>query len=220
MLSSDYILGLVEGEGCFSITIQRYVDRKPRKTNKKSKIKNPYLFRVNPTFRITQAKDDGFELLKKVKATIGIGAFQIQEREGKNGNYRCVVHYYVQGLNDCLRIKEYFGGMEFHTGKGKSFEKWCQCLELIQEKKHLTREGIMEICEIRDTMNFRKVKCKWTKEAIANVFDAKPIHQTAHFDPEQQKLIHNNNLDMFEYLKLRPGNRMKPALVQEPAESI
>lgn len=31
MLSKDYILGFVEGEGCFNIAINIYIDRKPRK---------------------------------------------------------------------------------------------------------------------------------------------------------------------------------------------
>jgi len=206
MLSKDYILGLVEGEGCFSVTIQRYIDRKPRKTNKKSNIKNPYLFRVNPTFRITQAEDDGFEALKRIKETLGFGRFQIQKRPDKEDNSRTAVHYYTQGLNECLRIKEYFYGLEFLTNKGKSFEKWCQCLKLIQEKKHLTKEGILQICDIRDSMNFRKTKCKWTKEEIEKVFEVNPIHQTAHFDPNQTSFLHNNSFDQKSFLEKKPGN--------------
>jgi len=220
MLSKDYILGFVEGEGCFSITIQRYVDRKPRKTKTRCKKKYPYLFRVNPTFRITQVIDDGCDVLKEVKETLGFGCFQIQRRSLADGNSRDVVHYYAQGLNECFRVKEFFTSLEFKTSKGKSFEKWCRVLDLMEEGKHLTREGLLEICDIRGGMNYRKSKCKWTKEEIIKVLDAKPIHQTAHFDPEQEKLIHNNNLDMFEYLKLRQGNRKKSALVPEPVESI
>jgi hypothetical protein len=218
MLSKDYILGFVEGEGCFSITIQRYIDRKPRKTKTRCKKKYPFLFRVNPTFRITQAKDDGFELLKEIRETLGFGRFQIQTRPDRERNSRTAVHYYAQGLNECLRVKEFFAPLEFLTRKGKSFEKWCQVLKLMQEGKHLTREGLLEICDIRNGMNYRKTKCKWTKEEIIKVLDAKPIHQTAHFDPDQTSFIHNNNIDMIEYLRLRPGNRKKAIVVPEITE--
>jgi len=213
MLSKDYILGFIEGEGCFSVTIQRYIDRRSRKTNHKSNIKNPYLFRVNPTFRITQAEDDGFEALKKIRETLGFGCFQTQKRPDKEGNSRTAVHYYAQGLNECLMIKEYFKGLEFLTNKGKSFEKWCQILELIQEKKHLTKEGIFQICDIRDMMNYRKTKCKWTKEEIEKVFDAKPIHQTAHFDPEQTSFLHNDSFDQKAFLEKGQGNNKKSRAV-------
>jgi hypothetical protein len=206
MLSDDYILGFVEGEGCFSITIGRYIDRKPRKTKFRCKKKYPYLFRVNPTFRITQAKDDGFELLKDIRESLGFGRFQIQNRSDKKENDREVVNYYAQGLNECLKVKEYFTQLEFKTSKGKSFEKWCQCLALIQEGKHLIREGLLEICDIRDGMNYRKTKCKWTKEEIIKVLDAKPIHQIAHFNPTQTSLLHNDSFNQKAFLEKKPGN--------------
>jgi len=206
MLSKDYILGFIEGEGCFNIGISKYIDRKPRKTNKKNHIKNPYLFRVNPTFKITQAKDDGFDVLKEIREALGFGHFQIQKRTLKEGNERDVVHYYAQGLNECLKIKNYFEELKFHTSKGKSFEKWCQCLKLIQEKKHLTKQGIFELCDIRDTMNYRKTKCKWTKEEIEKVFNVNPEHIFAHNDPNQTSFIHNSSFDQNAHLEKKQGN--------------
>jgi hypothetical protein len=209
MLSKDYILGLVEGEGCFNIAINKYIDRRARKTGRKNNIKNPYLLRVRPNFRITQVVEDGYDVLKEVQQTFGFGKFQHQKRAFEDGRQRDIVHFYVQRFEDCLKVKEYFEGMKFHTVKGKSFEKWGQCLDLIQQGKHTTKEGIMEICDLRDTMNYRKTKCKWTKEEVLKVLEQKPVHQTTHFDLEQQSLLHNNNIDMFDYLLRKQGNNKK-----------
>ena len=44
-----------------------------------------------------------------------------------------------------------------------------QTISKPRKKKHLTKEGILEICDIRDGMNYRKMKCKWTKEEIIKV---------------------------------------------------
>jgi hypothetical protein len=206
MLSKDYILGLTEGEGCFNISIGKYIDRKPRITGRKNKIKSPYIFRIRPNFRITQVIDDGLGVLEEIKETLGFGHFQIQKKSLSEYNSRDVAHYYVQSFEECLKIKEFFEGMKFHTSKGKSFEKWCQCLKLIQEKKHLTKEGILGICDIRDTMNYRKTKCKWTKKEIEKVFDTNPEHILMHHDPKQTSFLHNNNFDQKAFLEMQQGN--------------
>ena len=205
MISKDYILGLVEGEGCFSILFQKYIDRKPRKLNRRSKIKNPYLIRVSPTFRITLNTDDS-AVFDEIKQTLGVGAINIQRRSQTNDNERDVAYFYVDGVDGCSKVENFFKDLNFRTTKGESFKKWGECLELMRQKKHLTKEGILEICDLRDGMNFRKVKCKWTREEIEKVFEANPIHQTAHFHPEQQNLIHNNSFDLNSFLEKKPGN--------------
>lgn len=39
MISDDYILGFVEGEGCFNVTVAKYWDDKPRRGIRRRKNK-------------------------------------------------------------------------------------------------------------------------------------------------------------------------------------
>jgi hypothetical protein len=222
MISEERIMGFVEGEGCFSITIQRVIDRRPRKRDKPSNIKRPYLFTIKPTFRMTISARDR-QILEEARETLGFGQIYVQERSQKDPKCKDVAHYYAQGLKECLAAKDFFQRQTFYTKKGKDFELWCKALEIIKSGSHLEKAGILEICGIRDKMNKRASKGKWSAEAVEKILDAKPIHQTAHFDEKQEKLLHNENFDLQAWLKRKQGNSMKgkPELevAQTPAKA-
>ena len=38
------------------------------------------------------------------------------------------------------------------------------------------------------------------------ILEAKPIHQTAHFDPNQTSFLHNDSFDQKEFLRKNQGN--------------
>ncbi|MBT4870560.1 MAG: hypothetical protein HON47_03235 [Candidatus Diapherotrites archaeon] len=203
MLSKDYILGFVEGEGCFCIALGKYIDRRPRKLGRRSNIKNPYLFRVHPTFRISMCGADR-GVLEKIKETLGVGA--IYTRKIKNEFAQEGVQFYTKSLADCLKVRDFFKDMDFQTKKGKDFGLWCSALDIIEKNEHLTKEGILSICEIRDQINFLKRKNKWDTKTVKRILEAKPIHQTAHFDPNQTSFLHNDSFDQKEFLRKNQGN--------------
>lgn len=210
MLSTDYILGFVEGEGCFSILFQKIIDRKPRLGKWRAKKKNPYLFRLSPTFRVTNVEAN-LPVLEEIKASIGAGSIYCQKRNSdRNSN----VSYFTKGLAEALKVRGYFSTLTFKTTKGKDFALWCKCLELFEQKKHLSKEGILEICQLRDQMNFRKTKNKWTTEKVKRIFEEKPVHITAHIDLDQQQLIHNSSSASDSWLCLKQGNSMPNRFVK------
>jgi len=216
MLSKDYILGFVEGEGCFSVGIGRYIDRRPKVRSKPSNIKNPYLFQVKPMFVITNVETNK-QLLEEIRENIGVGKVYFTKRD-QSLSQQNVAQYRVQALGDCLKVKDYFAGIEFRTEKGKDYLNWCKCLELIAKGTHLTKEGLLELCGLRDQMNFRKTKNKWTTEEIRKILDEKPLHQTGFFDAAQQSLIHNSSegkTDLKEWLSSKQGNN-KPSRATSP----
>ena len=43
-----------------------------------------------------------------------------------------------------------------HSSKQRNFEKFAECVELIEAGRHLTHEGLVEIVEIAETMNRQK----------------------------------------------------------------
>ena len=203
MLSKDYILGFVEGGGCFSIAIGKNIDRRERKVGRKNNIKNPYLFTVRPSFRITNSASNR-KVLEEIKETLGFGQIYTQERN--NNRSQTVAYFYTKSVAECQKAKEFFSGLEFRTTKGKDFALWCQGLELIQQGKHLKKEGLLEVCRLRDQMNFRPTKNKWSTEEIKRILDEKPNHFVAHEAPEQAPLIHNSETHFSPWLEKNQGN--------------
>jgi len=194
MISDDYIMGFVEGEGCFSVAIQRYIDRKPRKTKTIARRKDQSIgFTVRPSFRITAVAQEN-AVLYAIKDRLGVGNIYTQKR---GGNARSASHYYAQTIAELEKIKEFFSGKEFYTSKGESFRLWLECLKIIREGRHLTKKGLLEICELRDKMNFRLAgKNSRTTEMIKEILENKPGNIEAHAN--QSKLIHNANTNLVE----------------------
>lgn len=208
MLSTDYILGFVEGEGCFSILIQKNIDRKPRLGKWKSHKKNPYLFTVKPTFRITNVEAN-LPLLEELKLTFGCGSIYTQRRGEKKPSISNASYFYTKSLAEALKMKDYFSNLDFKTTKGKDFALWCQCLEIMVQKRHLAKEGILEVCRLRDQMNFRPTKNKWSTEEVQRILEEKPAHILAHSDSNQNQLIHNPEVslsDSVQWLESKQGN--------------
>ncbi|MDD3160044.1 MAG: LAGLIDADG family homing endonuclease [Candidatus ainarchaeum sp.] len=216
MLSKDYILGFVEGEGCFSIAISKYIDRKPRKTNKKSFIKNPRLFAIRPSFRITNSLSN-IGVLEEIKETLGFGSIYIQNR--KSDRNQSVAYFYTKSFEDCLKAKDFFKDIEFKTTKGKDFLFWCECLEIIQNKQHLDKIGILKLCEIRDKMNFRLTKNKWSTQEISKILDEKPNHFIHHINQNQTNLLHNNVDLNSNWLEKKMGNSKPSKFVSASSNS-
>jgi len=109
-------------------------------------------------------------------------------------------------MEEALKVRDYFKGLEFHTSKGKDFKLWCEVLDLIEAKRHTTKEGILEICKLRDQMNQRLVKKKWVTEEVETILNENPVHILSHFDPTQQQLLHNNTSLTSAWLEKNQGN--------------
>lgn len=131
-------------------------------------------------------------LMEEIKASIGCGSIYIQRRDLKSDRMSSICYYYTKSFAEALAVKTYFEDLSFKTTKGKDFALWCKCIELISQGKNKTKEGILEICALRDQMNFRKTKNKWTIDEVRKVLEEKPTHILAHIDSNQQQLIHNN----------------------------
>jgi hypothetical protein len=185
MLSKDYILGLVEGEGCFNIGIGLY-KVKSRQNVGKTFIKQPYIFSVKPSFHIAMANKDR-AVLEAVKATIGLGKIYIQTRSKKSSKKSDIGHYYVNGIENCLKLADFFKDLEFQTTKGEDFMLWNNCLKMLQKGLHKTKEGIIEIARLRDCMNNTTQATKHSPEELGKIFEEKLKERRNKW----LKLIHN-----------------------------
>lgn len=99
-LSSMWIVGFSEGEGCFT---RHYTYNK--------KLGKRY---TSPRFDICQ-KDR--EILEKIREYFGFG---FVTKKYQNNGY----HYIVIGKKNCLKILEFFDGKIQSKEKKEQFEKW------------------------------------------------------------------------------------------------
>ena len=53
-------------------------------------------------------------------------------------------------------IVPFFQEHQLRTSKSENFEKFTAVLRLMEERKHLTVSGLIQIAEITETMNHRK----------------------------------------------------------------
>ncbi len=136
-LEANWIVGFVDGEGCFHIGINE----------------NPEMtvgYQVLPEFTVVQHKRD-VQVLHGLKAYFGVGVVRTN-----HGDRMC---YRVRSIEHLLeRILPFFMKHQLKTGKHVDFQKFRKILLLMERKEHLTREGLERIREIANQMNRGKDK--------------------------------------------------------------
>jgi hypothetical protein len=141
-----YISGFVDGEGCFSVTIQR-------SGNVRLGIQ------VIPEFHVSQHQSRT-EVLEEIKRVFGCG--YIKPNDPSNPKDLTSV-YVVRNLSD-LRSKviPFFKKFPIISIKRFDFEKFSQVVEMMNKGEHLTKDGLVQILKLAFSMNFsgkyRKLK--------------------------------------------------------------
>jgi len=107
-------------------------------------IRNNRIF-VQPIFSISMKKEDA-EILKEIKREIGAGEIRI----GRN------TLFVVRGIRNLKKFLEKINEEKFITSKKRDFLLWKEAVELVMDYKHLTKDGFLRICEIRDKINLKK----------------------------------------------------------------
>lgn len=147
LMKIGWITGFVDGEGCFSISFVRQSDRTKRKGYRTG-------YQVSHEFAVTQG-EKSFSSLCELQKFFGIGQVIINRRydNHKENLYR----YVVRKREDLLHtIIPFFRKYHMRTSKQQDFEKFVQCVELIADGRHLSRQGLAVIAEITQTMNRQK----------------------------------------------------------------
>jgi len=139
----NWLVGLIEGEGSFIIN---------------ASVRDggvgfcPYL-------RIVLSEKDR-ETVFLIKKMLGFGRIEfksneIWKRKGMN-NVQNQYSYTISGVIAAQKFIENFGENLFRTSKKEDFVLWKKAIEIIKNYRHLTYEGFVNICEIRDKMNLKQ----------------------------------------------------------------
>jgi hypothetical protein len=142
-----WVIGFVDGEGCFSIGLVRQPSRPGRSGYTTG-------YQVSHDFVVTQGASS-VACLQDLCEFFGVGKVYVNRR---HDNHREHLHRYsVCRREDLLeRIIPFFRQYPLRTVKRFDFEKFASCVELMAEGHHKTHAGLAEIVEVMQTMNRRK----------------------------------------------------------------
>ena len=140
-LSSGWVVGFIDGEGCFSVSIYR---------NPKTALG----WQVRPEFAVAQSASSS-DVLDMLVEFFGCGTVY---RNRRYDNHRQdLLRYCVRRRSDLtIRIIPFFRANPLRTAKRDDFEKFVGIVEAMNAGRHLTRSGIADIARIVETMNHRK----------------------------------------------------------------
>jgi len=156
-----WIIGFVDGEGCFSINFIRQPDRVNRRGYKTG-------FQVAHEFAVTQGAKS-VECLQWLKQFFGVGEVYVNKRYDNHKEH--LYRYVVRKREDLWKtIIPFFTRHTLRTSKRLDFLKFAECLRMIETNDHLTTRGLIKIVEIAETMNH----CKPRTEIIRILRDYTP----------------------------------------------
>lgn len=141
-LTPDYIVGLVDGEGSFTVYI--------RDIDKEKKVKRRVV--VEPKFYIKLIEKDK-QILNDLKQYFGCGSvyFQKDTRPNHQNCYRYEV-YNRKDLSEVI-IPFFKKNKLRFSSKKNDFEKFCILMQMIGSEKHLTDSGLREMFALKQTMH-------------------------------------------------------------------
>jgi LAGLIDADG endonuclease len=79
-----------------------------------------------------------------------------------------VYRYSTNSFKGLIPILDYFISFRLKTNKNISFENWCKVLNMVQNKEHLSIEGIKKVRKIAKTININNSLTTKTGSAFPN----------------------------------------------------
>jgi hypothetical protein len=129
MLSPHYIVGFVDGEGCFSISLNKNDNRLPE---------------VRLIFEIELREDDK-PILCEIQKSLDCGNIYRLDYE-RYAKWHPHVKLKVSNFADIsTKIIPFFKRYPPQAKKRLQFDQFCEAAELIKLKQHLTLEGVIKI---------------------------------------------------------------------------
>ena len=130
-LNVEWVVGFVDGEGCFHVSINRHPEMSVG-------------FQVLPEFVVVQHTRDR-QVLNGLKRFFGAGT--VRQNHGDRDCLR------IRKLDALQRVSEIFTKHPLKTKKNIDFRKFRRVLHLMSQKRHLSKEGLVEIIDIAMKMN-------------------------------------------------------------------
>ncbi len=136
-----WVVGFVDGEGCFSVAIQRCRVMKLG-------------WQVFPEFVVTQGAKC-LSALVTLRQFFSCGRIHINRR--KDNQKEPLHRFCVRAMKDLReKVVSFFRENRLKTTKHQDFELFAEVLEMMQQEKHLTLDGMQEIAQVAQRINRQK----------------------------------------------------------------
>ena len=134
-LNNSWISGFIDAEGCFNVTLLKRVSM--------------FLgYQVKLRFMIDQK--DSLNTMLNIKDKLNLFLTHRKLKEGSIGTmHRIESNSFIK----VPLIIEYVNRFNLKSKKQESFNKWVTVYELVQNKAHLTKEGLAEIRKLSKEIN-------------------------------------------------------------------
>jgi hypothetical protein len=139
-LDPSYIVGFVDGEGCFSVTCGKHIDCKAGYT-------------IQAAFEMEVVTDD-YPIMQRIYKTLGRPGqlYTFSFKRYPAWKPHCKIK--VSNLKDLTeKIIPFFTRYPLQSKKRRSFQIFCRIVRMIQQKKHLQPKYAKQILRLRETMN-------------------------------------------------------------------
>jgi len=149
-------------------------------------IRNKRVF-VQPIFSLILKKEDR-KILETLRNEINVGEIRI----GKNAVF------VARGLKKIEKFLEKVDEKNFFTSKKEDFLLWKEAIQLIKDFKHLTKDGFLRICEIRDKINLKKKRKNYKDRKF---FERLLEEENIKFENEERRKKISSSLRFTQELK-------------------
>jgi hypothetical protein len=148
VLTTEYLAGFIDGEGCFSVSIH------PHKNARWGWI-------IDPDFTINQHRQSR-ELLERIQKFFGCG--KIYEKSQGKSNVLTYVVYSRRSIYE--KIIPFLDAHPLISHKRYDYKKFREIIELLMLKKHYTLEGLQDIVRCAFDMNAQGKQRKYTLREV------------------------------------------------------
>ncbi len=130
-LSVDWVVGFVDGEGCFHVSLNRDDEMTAG-------------YQVLPEFVVVQHQRDR-QVLLALKRFFKAGIVR-----GIHDDRLCLR---IRKFEALRQVCDFFSRHPLKTKKNVDFLKFRRILHLMSQRRHLTQEGLLEIVDLARAMN-------------------------------------------------------------------
>ena len=142
MLTAEYIVGLVDGEGSFTVYVKNPESGKDVKRRAKAE----------PRFYVKLVEKDK-KILHSLKNYFGCGNVYFQK--DKRSNHQNCYRYEVAGRSNLREtIIPFFLKYRLKfPSKQKDFKIFCSLMKMIDAGTHLSNEGLLKMFKLKEKMH-------------------------------------------------------------------
>lgn len=146
-----WIVGFVDGEGCFSIN---FVKQQNRKETTRMRKGYKIGYQIAHEFSVVQG-EKSLECLEKLKTFFGVGNIYVNHRYDNHKEH--LYRYTISKRSDLInRIIPFFEENKLKTSKKFDFELFTKCMTLIEKNEHTNPVGAIKIAQLCEQMNHKK----------------------------------------------------------------